>query len=187
MKNVLVSIAMLVLPVFSFAQSNENADTMPDISNYYMNDITEKSYDPSLLDSIVNTRIALIPPEHFIYAKDIPGYIHPGTTASIQVKDVKGTSWPVIDKVMTKEHLESQGVTFVDREEVELFSGLSGVMYTVSFEAKGVKFERKMLFAGDYNYTIWLNANYPASMKKTVLKPIMSSLLSAGIINKPQP
>jgi hypothetical protein len=183
MKNVLTSIALLVLSCFSFAQSSEKADSLPDISDYYMKGLSEKTYDPSMLDSVENTRITLIPPEHFIFAKDIPGYIHPGTTASIQVKDVEGTSWPVIDKVMTKEHLESQGVTFIDREEVELFSGLSGVIYTVSFKAKGVDFERKMLFAGDYNYTIWLNANYPASMKKTVLKPIMSSLLSAGIIN----
>jgi hypothetical protein len=133
---------------------------------------------------VKNTRVALIPPEHFVFAKDIPGYIHPGTSSSIQVKDIEGTSWPVIDKVMTKEHLEGQGVKLVSREEVELHSGLSGVIYTVSFETKGVEFERMMMFAGDYNYTIWLNANYPVSLKKIIIKPLLSSLLSANIVLK---
>ncbi|MFO7879955.1 MAG: hypothetical protein ACQES0_00725 [Bacteroidota bacterium] len=182
MKKLVVSGLFVFLSVVVFGQNT--TDSAPDIGDYYLKDIKEKPYDKSLLDSVDNTRIAIIPPEHFVFAKDIPGYLHPGTSASIQVKDVDGTSWPVIDKVMTKEHFESQGVKFIDRKEVELSSGLSGVIYTLSFEAKGVEFERKMMFAGSYNYTIWLNANYPASLKKTVLKPIMSSLLSADIIER---
>ncbi|MFO7791005.1 MAG: hypothetical protein R6V32_10580 [Bacteroidales bacterium] len=183
MKNIILTGIMGLFPLFVFSQNTEQ-DSLVDISQYYINTIEETSYDLSKLDSIKDTRIAIIPPEHFIFAEDIPGYIHPGTSASIQIKDIDGTSWPVIDKVMTKEHFESQGVTLLNRKEIELYSGLSGVIYTVSFEAKGVKFERKMLFAGDYNYTIWLNANYPVSLKKTLVKPLMSSLLTANIIEK---
>jgi len=39
-----------------------------------------------------------------------------------------------------------------------------------------------MLFAGDYNQTIWLNANYPVLLQKTVYKPLYNSLMSAEII-----
>ncbi len=183
MKHIILSGMIVLLPVLLFAQNNK-VDTSFSISDYYIKAVKEKPYDDSKLDSVKNTKVALIPPEHFVFAKDIPGYIHPGTSASIQVKDIEGTSWAVIDKVMTKEHLESQGVKLVSREEVELHSGLSGVIYTVSFEAKGVEFERMMMFAGDYNYTIWLNANYPVSLKKTIIKPLLSSLLSANIIRK---
>jgi hypothetical protein len=183
MKYILFSGIMILFSVLVFAQNN-TPDSTINVSDYYTKAINEIPYDESKLENVKNTQIHLIPPQHFVFAKDIPGYIHPGTSASIQVKDIEGTSWPVIDKVMTKEHFESQGVTYIDREEVELYSGLSGVIYTVSFEVKGVEFERKLLFAGDYNYTIWLNANYPVSLKKTIIKPIMSSLLSATIINK---
>ena len=171
---------MLLFSLPAFAQER---DTSFKLTDYYLKNVEEKPYDIKLLDSVKNTKVALIPPEHFVYAEKIPGYIHPGTSASIQIKDIEGTSWTIIDKVMTKEHLESQGVEFIGREKVKLFSGLNGVIYTVSFESKGVKFERKMLFTGDYNYTIWLNANYPVSLKESVIKPLMNSLLSANIIN----
>lgn len=168
--------------MLALSQNNEQDSTI-DIMKYYST-VNETSYDLKKLDSIENTRVALIPPEHFIFDKNIPGYIHPGTSSSIQVKDIEGTSWAVIDQGMTKEHFEKQGVTFVDRKEIELYSGLSGVIYTVSFKAKGAKFERLMMLAGDYNYTIWLNANYPVELKNTIIDPIMSSLLSANIIEK---
>ncbi|MDA3820213.1 MAG: hypothetical protein PF590_07135 [Candidatus Delongbacteria bacterium] len=183
MKRILFSGIVILLPVLLFAQ-NDKKDSTFSVSDYYIKAVKEKPYDESKLDTVKNTRVALIPPEHFVFAKDIPGYIHPGTSSSIQVKDIEGTSWPVIDKVMTKEHLEGQGVKLVSREEVELHSGLSGVIYTVSFETKGVEFERMMMFAGDYNYTIWLNANYPVSLKKIIIKPLLSSLLSANIVLK---
>ncbi len=181
MKRTIVIGLLLALSGLMFAQEHMR-DSSPDLSDYFIRNIEEIPYDKHLVDTVPGFDIAIIPPEHFIFAEEIPGYIHPGTSASIQIKEIKGTSWPIIDRAMTPEHFKSQGVNFITREEVELKSGLSGVIYTVSFEAKGVPFERIMLFAGDYNKTIWINANYPVMVKKTVIKPIINSLMSADII-----
>jgi len=181
MKKVVLIGLLIALSGLLFAQEQVR-DTSADLSDYFIRNIEEIPYDKELIDTIQGFNIAMIPPEHFIFAKDIPGYIHAGTSASIQIKEIDGTSWPIIDRAMTPEHFESQGVKFLNREEVELKSGLSGVLYTVSFEAKGVPYERVMLFAGDYNNTIWINANYPVMVKKTVFKPIINSLMSADII-----
>lgn len=181
MKKELIVFGLVLLSGLVFGQETA-ADSAPDISDYFIRDIEEIPYNRLLLDTVPGKNIAMIPPEHFIFAKNIPGYIHPGTSASIQIKEVNGTSWPIIDKVMTPEHFTSQGVKFLNRQEVELKSGLSGVIYTVEFDAKGVKFERLMLFTGDYNNTIWINANYPIMVKKTVFKPIVNCLMSAELI-----
>jgi hypothetical protein len=181
MKKAIVIGLLLSLSGLMFAQEQVR-DSSPELSDYFIRNIEEIPYDKQLIDTVPGFNIAIIPPEHFIFAKDIPGYIHPGTSASMQIKEIDGTSWPIIDRTMTAEHFESQGVTFIHREEVELKSGISGVLYTVSFTAKGVPFERIMLFAGDYNKTIWINANYPVMVKKTVIKPIINSLMSADII-----
>ncbi|MEA1873409.1 MAG: hypothetical protein U9N51_03135 [Bacteroidota bacterium] len=181
MKKAILIGLLIVLPGLMFAQEQVR-DSSPELSDYFIRNIEEIPYDKQLLDTVPGFDIAIIPPEHFIFAKDVPGYIHAGTSTSIQIKEIDGTSWPIIDRAMTAEHFESQGVNFISREEVNLKSGLSGVIYTISFKAKGIAYERIMLFAGDYNKTIWINANYPVIVKKTVIKPIINSLMSADII-----
>lgn len=171
---------LMALPLLGCAQ-NVTKDTTPNIGEYFISNLCETPYDTSLLVNVPNTKVSLIPPEHFIFVDKIPGYIHPGTSSSIQVKEIKGTSWPILDKAMTPEHFESQGVKFISRQEITLHSGLTGVMYTLSFNSKGAEFERIMLFAGDYDYTIWLNANYPVLLKKTIFKPLTNCLMSANI------
>jgi hypothetical protein len=179
-KVILVGI-LWTLPLLLFAQNN-GQDSISSPEAIFSNHLTEIPYNQSLLDTVPGFSIAMIPPEHFVYAENIPGYIHPGTTASIQIKEIEGTSWQIIDNAMSPEHFNSQGVKLIKREEVELLSGLSGVLYTVSFNSQGIEYYRLMLFAGDYNQTIWLNANYPVLLQKTVYKPLYNSLMSAEII-----
>jgi hypothetical protein len=58
-------------------------------------------------------------------------------------------------------------------------NGMSGVLYLVEFTVKGYDYERLMLFAGDYNNTIWINANYPTSAKSLLYDVLVECLLTA--------
>ena len=73
----------------------------------------------------------------------------------------------MISQAMTDKHFRSQGVRLISTNEVTMQDGKGGILYLVEFEASGIIYERLMLFAGDYNNTIWINANYPKSAKIT--------------------
>lgn len=135
--------------------------------------------DGTQVVDIPGTNIKMQPPEHFLVSEAIPGLIHPGSSTTVQVQEVVGTSYIMIQQAMTPEHFESQGVTLISTTEVEMDNGMGGILYLVEFTVKGYDYERLMLFAGDYNNTIWINANYPKSAKSVLLKVITKSLLTA--------
>lgn len=134
-------------------------------------------YDKEKLVHVSGTQVKLMPPPHFEFDNSITGFVHPGSASTIQVIEVPGVSYDAIDKSMTAEHIESQNYSFIKREEVTLQTGEKGVIYFVEFKADGVKFERAMLFTGKEN-TVWVNFNYPVSMKKLMYPAIESTLLS---------
>lgn len=169
---------VLILPAFALAQEEMTDST---ISQYLQRELPEYNLDSSRIKHIPETHVQMAPPEHFIFSSEIPGFIHPGSSTSIQIQEVEGTNYVMIDRVMTEEHFESQDVELISREEVTTNTGYDGVIYTVRFEVKGVKYERMMLFAGDYNNTMWINANYPIVSKKLVYEPVRNSILSASL------
>jgi len=68
---------------------------------------------------------------------------------------------------------------------------MDGKLYLLSFSVtstdtskKVMQFERMMLFTGDYQRTIWINASYPVLVKKLLYQVIKESLLSVEFTSK---
>lgn len=141
-------------------------------------------YDENALVLIPGTNIKMQPPEHFMVSEAIPGLVHPGSSTTVQVQEIVGTSYVMISQAMTAEHFASQGVTLISTTDVQMQNGKGGILYLVEFDANGLTYERLMLFAGDYNNTIWINANYPKSAKRLLQTILTESLLTAQYIDQ---
>jgi hypothetical protein len=177
MKTVL-TLSLLLYAALSFAQFP--TDSVIKNINKVESDFI---YDETQLAVIPGTHVKMQPPEHFMVSESIPGMIHPGTSTTVQVQEIIGTSYVMIRQAMTPEHFESQGVTLVSSTDVTMQDGKGGVLYLVEFTVNGFEYERLMLFAGDYNNTIWINANYPKSAKAILQDIITESLLTAQYID----
>ncbi len=136
--------------------------------------------------TIPNSDIKMVPPAYFKgFLKDGKfGFIHEGAASTISIEEIKGTPFTLIVKGMTKEYLKKQGVTLVAQEEVKTKQNKDATLMLVGFKVKSkdgekeVEYERLMLFTGDCNRTIWINANYPAMVRKVLLAALRESLLS---------
>ncbi|PLX09297.1 MAG: hypothetical protein C0596_01745 [Marinilabiliales bacterium] len=166
----LISLTFVLISLLGFGQLEVNSSGLN--SNY-------SDGTPVL---IPGTNIMMTPPEHFLVSESIPGLIHPGYSTTVQVQEVVGTSYVMIKQAMTPEHFESQNVTLISEEDIKMSNGMGGVLYLVEFTVKGYQYERLMLFAGDYNNTIWINANYPKSTKALLYDLLVESLLTAHYI-----
>lgn len=134
---------------------------------------------------IPNTQILITPPAHFKFVEKINGFIHLGSSASITATAVDGTSYLQVAEGLTPEYFKTQNAILISCEDVKTASGMEGKLYTLSFQTtsndtskKVLQFERMMFFTGDYNRTIWLNANYPALLKKLLYSVMRESLLT---------
>jgi len=163
----LISMTFVLLSLFGYGQLDVNTEGMNSV------------YSDGKPVQIPGTNVTLTPPEHFLVSESIPGLLHPGSSTTVQVQEVVGTSYIMIQQAMTPEHFESQNVTLISQEDITLDNGMGGVLYLVEFTVKGYEYERLMLFAGDYNNTIWINANYPKSAKSLLHDLIVESLLTA--------
>jgi hypothetical protein len=145
--------------------------------------ITEKKSGKMV--AVPGTSVRMIQPAHFLASAQIKGFVHAGSSATIQVNEVEGSPWTLVVKGVTKEYLESQGVTYIGEEMVKTNSGVEGKMYFVTFSVKSAKnpeemieYERILFFTGDYNKTIWINANFPVLVKGLLFDLLKESLLS---------
>jgi hypothetical protein len=136
-------------------------------------------YDSEMLVHIPGTSVKMMPPDYFLLSEKVPGFIHVGTSATIQVREISGTSWIMIEQAMTPEEFEKQDVKFVSKSEVELINGTTGIVYIVEFFIKEIRYERLILFAGDYHNTMWINASYPHSTRDLLQDILLSSILTA--------
>lgn len=136
--------------------------------------------------TIPNSDISMVPPAYFkAFVKDGKfGFMHDGAGASISVEEIIGTPYPIVVQYMSKEYLETQGVKFITKENIQTRDKKDAVIYLVSFSVKskdGIKeleYERLMLFTGDYNRTVWISANYPIVARKMLFVTLRESLLS---------
>ena len=150
----IVTITFLLFTLSTFSQTGFGTETL------------KLNYTPGELVQIPRTDVFMTPPEHFLVSENIPGMIHPGSSTTVQVQEIIGTSYIMIAQAMTPEHFESQNVRLISQEDVKMKDGKNGILYLVEFTVNGYDYERLMLFAGDYNNTIWINANYHAEKWK---------------------
>ena len=140
-------------------------------------------YKEELLVHIPNTNIKIQPPNHFLFSQELPGYIHSGTTTTIEFKEIHGTSYIMIDAGMTAENFSKQNATLLDKKEFITKNELTGILYLLEFEMNGKKYQRYMLLAGDYNDTMWVNASFLKSNKEHIEGIILKSLLTLEFAN----
>ncbi|HOZ29346.1 MAG TPA: hypothetical protein PLL66_00345 [Bacteroidales bacterium] len=170
----LLTLSLLLYAVFCSAQFPSDS-----IIKNFSSIEADFTYNEEEVVLIPGTHIKMQPPEHFLVSKEIPGLIHPGTSTTVQVQEITGTSYVMIQQAMTPEHFESQGVSLITSYPVKMLDGKTGIIYLVEFIVNGFNYERIMLFAGDYNNTIWINANYPKSAKELLQDILIKSLLTA--------
>ena len=163
----IVTITFLLFTLSAFSQTGLGTETL------------NLNYTPGELVQIPRTDVFMVAPEHFLVSENIPGMIHPGSSTTVQVQEIIGTSYIMIAQAMTPEHFESQNVSLISQEDVKMKDGKNGILYLVEFTVNGYDYERLMLFAGDYNNTIWINANYPKSAKSLLYDVLVESLLTA--------
>lgn len=131
---------------------------------------------------VPHTQVELIPPAHFQFMEEINGFLHIGTSASVQVQEITGTAYVMVTEGLTEDYFQQQGVQKISKEEVVTKHGAKGVIYKVAFEVDDKAFERLMFFTGDYHRTIWINANYPVIIKELMYIVLRESLLTARFV-----
>jgi hypothetical protein len=134
-------------------------------------------YSPEKLVQAPNTNVFMIPPEHFIADPSINGFVHPGSACTIQVIEIPNISYNIIENSMTPEYIISQNYSFAEKLNIKTENNKNGVIYFVRFISGEMEFERAMFFTGDQN-TIWINFNYPLSMKDLLYPAIEACLTS---------
>jgi len=134
-------------------------------------------YNESKLVQAPNTNVFLIPPEHFVADETINGFVHPGSATTIQVIEIPGNSMTIIDAAMTEDYIKSQGYEFIERIETFTEKQQPAVIYLVKFSSNDIEYERAMFFTGETEL-IWININYPTTIKKLIFPAIESCLKS---------
>jgi len=134
-------------------------------------------YNPEKLVQAPNTSVFLIPPEHFIAEPSINGICSSRLACTIQIIEIPDVSYNVIENAMTEEYISSQNYSFVEKTNIKTENNENGVIYFVRFVSGENEFERAMFFTGE-NKTIWINFNYPVSMKNLLFPAIEACLKS---------
>jgi len=137
--------------------------------------------------SVPNTDIIITPPAYFKYIDAINGFVHVGTSASITIQEINNISFLQITEGLSPEYFEKQNATVLSTEDVTTKSGMAGKIYTLGFTTvsndsakKVLKYERMILFTGDYQRTIWISANYPEFLKNVLYNVLKESLLTVS-------
>ncbi|MEI7596138.1 MAG: hypothetical protein WCK02_10355 [Bacteroidota bacterium] len=167
-------LTLFCLTFFSFSYSQSNTDTVK--INYTD---TNSIYLSNSICCFPEINIQITPPQYFSkLPNNAIGFIHNPTASSIQIAEIKNTAYFMVIKGLDSAYFRSQNLDFLNRKDVVTNDGKKGVLYLVKFKVEGVEFERIMIFTGDYNRTIWLNANFPAMGHETLYEVLLSSLLT---------
>ena len=78
-----------------------------------------------------------------------------------------------IDEGMTPEFYAQNQLNFISKSDFISDKGVKGKYYKLSFELKGDKFIRYMVYAGDLKQTLWLNVTYPQSLETLLEEEIL--------------
>lgn len=129
-----------------------------------------------------NTTASIIPPKHFEYDSLTEKISHPGSLATIQMKEIKGRNFKKITSAMTEKYFAAQGFELLDSKTTIIQDGNEAVIFRCRFrshdnDGRELDFIRLMLFTGDEN-TIWVTADFPECMDKLIEAPITNSIMS---------
>lgn len=166
----------LIAILFLFFYLNSSAQN-DDLDAFVNNQQAKLIYDSSKLVKVPNLDVYLIPPDYFEKDSSINGFYHAGSASTIQVIEIKNVSFRVIESSMTEAHIANQNYKLLKKKSLTTVTGKSGIIYYLSFISNNVEYERAMFFTGEKN-TIWVNINYPTTMKKLLLPAFEACLQS---------
>ena len=152
---------------------------------------TLKAQNAELQDSVIpsynipKTDVSFVPPKYFMVLPQANTLLHPTSSSTIQVNEINGSPYPMLVKNITKEYIEKQGVKFISRKDTITDDGKKATYFLVSFTTQAkdslhtiVEYERFMFFTGNYNKTVWINANYPVIARDVLADVLLKSLLT---------
>lgn len=130
--------------------------------------------------AFLNTSISILPPKYFVeFSSDkVSGFMHTGTAANIVAFEYNQTPYLVTADTLKQEHLIGQNVTLIGEETVKTNQGFPGKLYFAQFKVDNIDIIRIMFFTGDYNKTVFLQANYPLMFDPLIRQVIIQSFLS---------
>ena len=129
--------------------------------------------------TVPGTNVKIIPPKNFLPNPQIKGFMHAGSSASIQVQEIAKPFKSVIAGI-NEAGFTSQGYTLKKQESIKTIAGKEGILFHLSFVTKDVEYERLMLLTGDETQTVWINANYPKIADFLLFDVLNKSLLTVS-------
>lgn len=157
----------------------------------FINTLSAQQKNIQLVDgktrfTLAHTNVSIIPPAYFrsLDQQDVLAFLHPGSFSSIQVKRIEGIPYYIFTESITEDVLKNQGVTLLEKTEMQTYAGKPGMLVRIGFtmktttETMNIEFERLMFFTGTYNETIWIDATYPLEAKNLLYNVLLHSILS---------
>jgi hypothetical protein len=124
-----------------------------------------------------NTSIELRLPKHFtkFENENLSGYMHKGTASSIVASERTDAPFMLTQDSIRPEQITGMGVELVSQQDVKTYDGAPAKVFLVEFTVKEVPVRRIMFFTGNYNKTVFLQANYPKGFDKLLRTVIIES------------
>lgn len=158
-----------MLPAISIAQ------TTKDLGSFTANKQASIKTDNQNLIQAPNTKVYLTPPAHFTANPEINGFIHKGSSSTIQVVEIANINPDAVTTSLDSSYFSIQGFYLKNTENILLNNGENGIIYTTTYTIKNEEYYRLFFFTGETN-TVWINVNFPAIVKILLYDPIIESL-----------
>ncbi|MFO7791120.1 MAG: hypothetical protein R6V32_11170 [Bacteroidales bacterium] len=171
MKNILY---ILILLLFSVQASGQNED-MEDLEDFRKKQSSELEFDKEDMVDIPEMDIRMAPPEGFEFHDSLNGFVHKGSSASIQILEIENVGMKNATESLTQEYFKQQGFQLEKESVLQLNNGKKAKIYVTDYTVKDENYQRIFFFTGNKN-TIWINVNYPMIVKDLIYKPIIASL-----------
>jgi hypothetical protein len=125
----------------------------------------------------------ITPPSGFTVSDQFNGYINKNTSSTILVQLITGLNYINLAAGINSQHWASQQLTEVSRQDFSTESGMSGILFKLSFSVSETPMFRYMYITGDLSRTVWINATYPAQFDELISPFILSSLRTVHLID----
>ena len=123
----------------------------------------------------------IVPPESFVVSEAFNGYISYQNSTAIIMTQINNANYLKIAEGMNDSFYKANNLNFVSKESFTSDNGVKGVMFKLSFELKGDKYIRYMVYAGDLTKTLWLNITYPQMLEELIELEILKSVKSINL------
>jgi len=177
-KTLSLFIVILIIYIFQVPVHSQNLPTLVDEeqAELYISRDLEKEHK-----TFLQADIKIRPPKHFVEfaSEELSGFMHTGTAANIVGFQYVGTPYAANYEGFIESLKEvDPTVTFLGLEKVKTHKGFEGTLCFYTFKVEKVDIIRIILYTGDYNQMIFLQANYPAAFDMLIRQVIIQSLLS---------